>query len=514
MFGLTGTPIAGDPTQIEWTWQDPGGTIGFNIYNSTTGKVIGTTDCNANPPPSCDRFFDTGLSTNTRRSVMVSALTSSNNTILEGPLSQGASVFTLAAPPLPANPAVSNISTNSFVGSWQPNGNPIGTQYTMQVLDDAGVLLASATTTSSFNGAFSGFSHTSQPFTARVVATNGDGVNTTPVVLGSSSTLAMAPLGLFVTATTPSSISVSWSNQNNGSTTTYQVTYTSDAFQDTHILFSFAQKINTTSATITGLLTSTTYQIQVVAANEFGAQSAPSNAITTAPFNGGVSLGQLGVQVDHLQTTLLQGSVAGGRQVSLFVPSNSFTNDTFLTLSTFTPTVPCSGGTPITLQIDPSPALEPLTPLTLTLGYSASELTNPSQATLMRITDTGECVPVKTVVDTKTQILTAQLNHISQYQVAQVAGATSADTTFVFPNPLYLSRGQGYFTFSQMPAGSRVRVFTMRGEVLADMTANDSGIATWAAVNKQNRIVASGVYLVAVEAPNKSKKILKVVVLR
>ncbi len=508
---LVGTPVANDPTTIEWTWSDPGGTVGFNVYNSTTGAKIGVS--------SAPFFFDTGLSTNTRRSVMVSALTSSNNTLLEGPLSPGASCFTLAAPPVAASPGIpsASISTNSFTGAWGPNGNPIGTLYTMLIYDDALALISSATVTPFFNAGYSGFAHTSQPFTAKVFATNGDGVTTSLVVLGSTSTLPMAPLGLFVTNTTPSTISVSWSNQRNGSTTTYEVSFSTDNFNDVQTWVPFSAGVNTTSATITGLLTSTTYSIRVQAANQFGIKSAFSNSITTSPFNGGVALGSLGLQVNHLQNNQLIGSIGNGRQISLLVPSNSFTTDTFLTISTFDATVsPCPGGLNIAFRIDPNPLIEPLTPLLMTLAYSPAEFgsASPALATLMRITDSGECVPVKTSVNTGANQLSVALNHISRFQVAAVTPATSPDSTFIYPNPLYLSRGQGYFTFSQMPAQSRVRVFTMRGELLADLTANASGIATWDATNRVHRTVASGVYLVAVEAPDKTKKILKVVVLR
>ena len=69
---------------------------------------------------------------------------------------------------------------------------------------------------------------------------------------------------------------------------------------------------------------------------------------------------------------------------------------------------------------------------------------------------------------------------------------------------------------TQVPASARVRIFTMRGELVFDQTANSSGILTWGGTNRYGRSVASGVYLVTVEAGSNSsdKKILKLVVLR
>ena len=64
-----------------------------------------------------------------------------------------------------------------------------------------------------------------------------------------------------------------------------------------------------------------------------------------------------------------------------------------------------------------------------------------------------------------------------------------------------------------MPAASRVRIFTMRGELVNDLTANGSGLAAWNGRNLYGRNAASGVYLAVIEG-NGSKNILKVVVLR
>jgi hypothetical protein len=47
-----------------------------------------------------------------------------------------------------------------------------------------------------------------------------------------------------------------------------------------------------------------------------------------------------------------------------------------------------------------------------------------------------------------------------------------------------------------MPAEARVRVYTLTGQLVADMTADSTGTAVWDVTNRSGRPVASGVYFV------------------
>ena len=58
-----------------------------------------------------------------------------------------------------------------------------------------------------------------------------------------------------------------------------------------------------------------------------------------------------------------------------------------------------------------------------------------------------------------------------------------------------------------------MRIVTTRGELVNDLTANGSGLASWNGRNLYGRSAASGVYLAVIEG-NGAKNILKVVVLR
>ena len=58
-----------------------------------------------------------------------------------------------------------------------------------------------------------------------------------------------------------------------------------------------------------------------------------------------------------------------------------------------------------------------------------------------------------------------------------------------------------------------MRVFTLRGEKILDVSPNGAGIVNWAADNGAGRPIGSGLYIIEIEA-NGTKNILKLAVIR
>lgn len=503
--GLGGVALS--PTSIQWNWLDPGGVSYYNVYNATTGAVIASTTTTT--------FIDTFLGTNTARVLMVSAVTTGG----EGPLSNGVTVYTLASVPGALNPSIINITTGSFTAMWTANGNPLNTIYQLvRTSENTSIALATVTTTG-FTASFADLTPAALRFGAAVRALNGDGIPSAFQVFGTSATLARPPTGLTVAGTTPNSVTLFWNANGNGNSASYEVTFTTDGFtSDIRTALPFSSFSGQTSLTVGGLITDTTYEFRVRAQNLNGTPSIYSATVTTAPFNGGAPPGQIGGTLMARADSTVSGTLSGFRQISLFAPLGAFPSDVFVTISSITvPPSPCGAlGTSVGVNITATPPLQPSKPLFLTVAYTAGEVAaiNLNQAAMNRVDEaTGRCAPLNTKIDTAGLTVTAQLNHLSLFQLAQVPPSSSPSFTRVFPNPYYPSRNQQYVTFADMPAGARVRVFTMRGEQLFDGTANASGLVHWNGLNRTGRQVASGVYLAVIESGGE-KVVKKVVVVR
>jgi len=489
VISVSGTPCAGDGTTcIQWTWTSPGGSV--NYY-----KV----------------YTDTNLSTNSVRVVEVSAVTSQG----EGPLSASATGYTLAAVPSGASPSIIVLDSGSFIGAWASDGNPSGTLYQMQVLIGGSVV--GTVSTATLSAAFGGISPAASIFSAQVAAYNQAGVLSSYFNMGSTATYAEAPSGLSVTGVAATSISLSWLTGANSSSTTYQVSYSTDNFATTDFIgLPFSSGFSGNSYTLSGLSSTLLYYLRVQAENPFGQTTAFSNTVSTEPFNGGAPTGTLGGVLYPNESNMMEGLLPNGMNITLNAPAGVVNSPVTLFISSMSFAVsPCPGSVNSTgFTIQTTPAFEPLAPYYLTISYSPASIPfSIAQATLMRIDPSGTCVPLASAVDTAQDVINATVNHFSEFVIAQQVPGGAANDAKIFPNPFYPSRGNGYVTFSNTPAGARVRIFTLHGELVFDENANSSGVLVWPGTNRAGRRVASGVYLAVVEGSG-SRHIFKVVVLR
>lgn len=501
-------------TSIQWSWNDAGAVIKYNVYSSSDGALIGSA-ASGNPT-----FSDVGLGTNTQRSIMVTAITAAG----EGPLSGAATCYTLAATPGQGSPLMTSTETTSVSMNWTPNGNPNGTEYLVKFVS------ASSTTTlktTQFQAYFSGL----QPgayYSATVAGVNQANFATTPPLsMGTTFTLPAQPQPLTIQGTTPVSIFGQWTQNGNSTMTAYQLTYSLDNFAtNISTAIPFSAGYNGSTFTISGLITSTQYWLRVQAMNPFGQLSQFSSSVSTITFNGGAPQGSLAGTLTALGTSQFSGNLGDGTAFEMRSPGGAFPTDTTLTISTYDvsgaghgPLCPNGvvngiGQEAVAFSIVDSPAYQPIHPLVVDVSYTPSELPSPlSQVALARFDPaSGTCVPLETSFNTVTKTFTAKLNHFSLYQLVNIPLATSADTARLYPNP-FRAATDSYITIDQVPPASRVRVFTLRGERILDAMANGAGIVTWSADNSAGRPVASGLYLVEVESGG-TKKLLKAVIIR
>ncbi|MDE2490323.1 MAG: hypothetical protein KGM24_05710 [Elusimicrobia bacterium] len=187
------------------------------------------------------------------------------------------------------------------------------------------------------------------------------------------------------------------------------------------------------------------------------------------------------------------GAFAGGGTLSLSIPAS-------------VPSAPSSAGalTPtgdaVALDLG-SGGAEPSRSVSLTVPYAASDVSGLDAARLVLARyDPGDGVwtPYASSVDQADRLVTAEVNHFSIYQVMQAAPGGSVGGAKIFPNPFRPALGHTEVTFSDLPAGATLTIYTLLGERIADLTADAAGQAAWDGTTRAGRRAASGVYFVLV----------------
>ncbi|HAH07174.1 MAG TPA: hypothetical protein DCM05_11750 [Elusimicrobia bacterium] len=494
------------PASIVWSWSVNPAALTYHVYSTTQAAKIASVSNNS--------YTLTQLSTNTAYGLFVQAVTESGN----GPLTSPVTAYTMAAQPSPGIPPIDSVSTGSLRGVWFPNTNTAGTQYAVQIVKESGSSVTVEGVKSTFYVIAGLDVQPNTYYGVNVAAVNGDSRKTAFTVLNGTYTYAKPPTGLSVSFADPSNVRIAWQNNGNPSSTTYQVMLSSDGFAtDISTPVTFSSGYTALSASLAGLLTGKTYTIRVMARNHFGVETA---FVSTTAFteNGGGPPGSLSVLAKKGETTVISGNIGSGRTIALRVNSTTFDQDVRLFIAS--ETLAACGNIDSAISIIASPSAELRAPLEIEIHYlpaDAGNITDPAKLAIVRY-DPGSrtCVPLKSRIDGNLALgtlrVTAETNHLSVFKVMQIQPTGSISDMRVFPNPLF-THSQVYFTFDQLPAGARVRVYTLHGEEVFDGTANASGLLTWNARNKYGRSVASGIYLAVVEGGGE-KKILKVVVVR
>jgi hypothetical protein len=105
-----------------------------------------------------------------------------------------------------------------------------------------------------------------------------------------------------------------------------------------------------------------------------------------------------------------------------------------------------------------------------------------------------------------------------------ISGGQGLDLVRVVPNP-YDSRArslqfgtkieeQDKIKFYGLPAACHLKIFTERGDLIYSINHAGTGDETWYCTTSSGQIVASGIYILAVEEPNGQKIFRKFVIIR
>jgi M6 family metalloprotease-like protein len=167
---------------------------------------------------------------------------------------------------------------------------------------------------------------------------------------------------------------------------------------------------------------------------------------------------------------------------------------------------------------------QPASPFLLKFGFASHPtLSNLTAAEMEQLviaryeSGSGAWVPIDSQVSASNYLISAYINHLSIFQVMQATPGTSPESVIIYPNPMrpHLGTTYAHMNFSNLPANSKIRLFTVRGHLLRELHSDGTGLAVWDGLNQSGQKAASGVYLAVIEdASGGHQKIFKVAVER
>ncbi len=518
---LSGVAIS--TAAIAWSWAAAAGAgIYFEIYDisSATPRLISSTTVNTQITQQ-----DPGMFPDRPYKIRVNAAHDPYGYgKLRGPSSDSPVVYTLAAVPTAGVPSALVPGTGTITAYWQESGNSTSTIYNVDLSTTP--IFAYLSSTTYVNGNTTAFPelYPNMRYYGRVKAINGDGVETASAALGAKYTLAKKPAGVKA-VTSFSGVTLSWSADGNAPNTAYQVrgtTYT-DFDHDFVVYKAFGRLYYDTSLSINGLMTDTDYLFDVEALNGDGVPSGTSSVspspVRTDPGPENEAPGSIGGTSDPSKDVVISGTLPNGRIISLSVPAGAFPEA--IGLSIASSAVNSCGQTiaTVALKLYSEHRTQPEMPITLSFNYTLAESLAGIQANAPRIVlarfnpDNGDCLPLETTLDTGNRLVTATLNHFSDFQLIVKAAVSDLKSMRVYPNPFYTNRGNGYVTIDPVPANSKIRIYTLSGEKVWEGAAGTTGVIIWKGVNKSGEQVASGIYLAVIDSAS-GKKVTKIAVER
>ena len=155
-------------------------------------------------------------------------------------------------------------------------------------------------------------------------------------------------------------------------------------------------------------------------------------------------------------------------------------------------------------------------PVTIALPYNRTQLPEGFQESALTInywnSATSAWQTLASVVDTVNQVVSAQTSHFSLYQlmvgsgtvkgIVSAAAGTVADVQIAC-NPIRPNCAP--MRFQNLPAGARLRVYTLSGVLIKDFSTDANGLASWDGTNQNGASVATGIYMIYAQGAGTSK---------
>ena len=437
-------------------------------------------------------------------------------------------------------------STNSITWSWT-NTVPGVTAYNLYTA--SGGVIAMGLSSSTFSYPEINLSSANARYTRwiRSVASGGEGDYSSK----STSTLANPPAAPVVTSSGAHSISLGWID-GEGSTR-YKLDRSADGISWT-TLKTWADVFVSTWFTDTGLSFATTYYYAVSGYNYDGIVSV-SSSISAANMTLPLPAAYTAVFATAAVSQNVTAPIAGVGLVTVTVPVGAADGYFFISTSAF------ASPADIT-KADLDAATAKLNSVSLLTGsivelhlydiYGSSVSSNlptsarvsmiytdannddivdgtSAQAVSLRLfsLDTGALVwnqIANSILDNGANTVYADIPHFSFYALGSVTSAAGTiSDVFAYPNP-YKPGSTGVFgesvygegiVFESLPAGSKVKIFSLAGGLVRELTDSDGdGRCLWDARNADGARAASGTYVYLVTSPAGGKKSGRVAIIK
>jgi fibronectin type 3 domain-containing protein len=437
-------------TTLQAQWSASSGASNYTLVASTM---------NSNPPTlvagnatvTATNGTVTGLAGNTTHYLFVNAC---NGRGCSGYTSLGTGVTLAAVPTLTLGTV-----TSTTVGLTIGNENSAGTTYVVEKSADGGTSYTAETPTTQLSVTVSGLTP-STAYKFRVKARSHGGILTSASGVVDVAAAPSAPGSVGITGTTETTLQAQWSASSGASNYTL-VASTMNSNPPT--LVAGNATVTATNGTVTGLAGNTTHYLFVNACNGRGCSgytSLGSRVTLTSPVTMSVtSVGSTSARITIDGRNNPAGTVYA-------VEQSSGSSGTFVRISL---------GTLLTVTVTDLKPGERYGFRVIGINHAGAE-SPPSQAVIFE------------------------------------AGDFSTQTMRAFPVPFRPGRGADGMTFDQMPAGGTITIYTMRGELVKTLTAENDKVV-WDVKTDGGDPVSSGVYIVVAKGTG-GQKVFKIMVQR
>ncbi|MFA6317848.1 MAG: C1 family peptidase [Elusimicrobiota bacterium] len=487
-------------------------------FSTVHSQVIGVMAAGTNQVPF------TGLESNRRLYLQTAALNVTNTPTAFTPA--GGSTATIPVPPAYSS---ATVHFTSITFTWS-SGNRPGTVYDVLVDDDPGFGSPDASQTTGLSSATVSLSSNTRTYSrVRARSLEPDNPHSAYADLAPRYTLpdlpAADPAGAFVSVTFTSA-AVRWQAlalaPPSATCSGYRFQLSSSPVFIGTVHSDEVSGAASTGGSLAGLRHSTTYYLRVGALNAdgeaayrvMGSTRTPVPQISSGSLSGSL---ELSVVPPYPEVRLIRASIA----------ARTFAVGTPIELNTSVEDVlPALAGQPELALLGPgvgfslsAGGVQPVQPFPVTLQYALPLGADPRLLMLARYDETSrKWLLLRSSVDQGAKTLTGLVDHFSFFAPVLAQPGTALSEVEIYPIPWEPEsrdplQGAAALTFVKLPAGARVRVYTIMGDMVDEGTANGSGVLHWDGRNTRGHRVGPGVYLAVIEA-NGAHDVRRIAIIR